>query len=151
MSKHMKDINAFISPLLRQTVGFDRMFDDLLSGYSTNASYPPFNITKISRSGEQEVYEITLAVAGFTDEDITIQVENNELCVRGTSPVLDPEEGSEVEYIHKGIAERNFQRTFRIAENVEVKGAEMKHGILTIQLNRVIPDHQKPRMIQIKS
>ena len=100
-----------------------------------------FNISKI-----EEDYEITLAVAGFKKTDIDIEVEDGTLKIAGTSNVLDDDDR---EYLHKGIAERNFTRTFKLAEYVEVKSAKLEDGILRVTLHRNIPDAMKPQKIDI--
>jgi molecular chaperone IbpA len=136
------------------SVGFDRLFDEMFTNpvNITTSGYPPYNVAKVTDKESDEVnYEITLAVAGFTQEDIDITVENQHLKVEGRSGVLAEEVGTEVEYIHKGIAERNFVRTFRLAEHVEVKTASLKDGILKIVLWLNIPEEAKPKKIDISS
>ena len=103
---------------------------------------PPYNIAKL----EDETYQVTLAVAGFKKSDIEIQLEDGTLVIKGTSEVLN-DEG--VEYLHKGIAERNFIRTFKLAEFVEVKSAKLEDGILRVALFRNVPDALKPQSIKI--
>ena len=106
---------------------------------SNNATgYPPYNISKT----KDDIYEITLAVAGFKKADIEIELEDGTLKISGTSNVLD---GDEIEYLHKGIAERNFLRTFKLAEHVEVKEAKLEDGILRVSLFRNVPDVSKPK------
>ena len=102
----------------------------------------PSNISK----GKDDVYEITLAVAGFKKDDIEIEIEDGTLKISGTSAVLDSDE---IEYLHKGIAERNFTRTFKLAEFVEVKSAKLEDGILRVSLYRNVPDAMKPQKIKI--
>lgn len=142
------------SPLYKMSVGFDRLFDEMMTN-PVNISaggYPPYNVARITdKDSQEQTYEITLAVAGFTQEDIDITVENQHLKVEGRSGVLAEEVGTEVEYIHKGIAERNFVRTFRLAEHVEVKSAALKDGILKIVLWLNIPEEAKPKKIDISS
>lgn len=134
------------------SVGFDRLFDEMMTN-PVNISaggYPPYNVARITNkdSGDQD-YEITLAVAGFTQDDIEITVEDKHLKVEGRSAVLAEDVDTEVEYIHKGIAERSFQRTFRLAEHVEVKKASLKDGILKIVLFLNVPEEAKPKKISI--
>jgi molecular chaperone IbpA len=115
-----------------------------------STGYPPYNVVRISKEDAEDVYEITLAVAGFTQEDIELTVENNQLKISGKSAVLAEEVDSTVEYLHKGIAERNFIRTFKLAEHVEVANASLKDGILKVRLFRNIPEAAKPKRIAIK-
>jgi molecular chaperone IbpA len=104
--------------------------------------YPPYNISKL----EDETYHVTLAIAGFKKSDIDISLEDGTLIIKGTSDVID-DDG--VEYLHKGIAERNFIRTFKLAEFVEVKEAKLEDGILIVSLFRNVPDAMKPQSIKI--
>lgn len=125
-------------------VGFDNHFDhlnQLAEAVSRNSSgYPPYNITK---TGDQ-TYAIDLAVAGFCEQDIDIEYAENKLTVKGNLSCPDG-----LEYVHRGIANRDFTRTFALNEDVEVRGAELKNGLLTIALERVIPEHKKPKKISI--
>jgi molecular chaperone IbpA len=140
------------SPLYKMSVGFDRLFDEMFTNpiNVTATGYPPYNVARVTEkeSGAQ-TYEITLAVAGFTQDDIDITVEDKHLKVEGRSAVLAEDVNTEVEYIHKGIAERNFQRTFRLAEHVEVDEASLKDGILKIVLFLNVPEEAKPKKISI--
>lgn len=124
-------------------IGFDTMFDELLRHHTTQqTNYPPYNIVKHS----DDKFCIELAVAGFKDGDIDVQVERNQLTVTGEQSVnID----QPVEYLYRGISSRNFTRTWTLADHVEVKGAEVANGILTINLERVIPEDQKPKKIAI--
>lgn len=143
--------DLFNSPLFKVAVGFDRMFDDLASNASliSTSGYPPYNVARISKEAGDDVYEITLAVAGFTMDDIEITVENNQLKVSGTSSLDAEPVDSTVEYLHKGIAERNFTRVWRLAEHVEVESATLRDGLLRIRLHRNVPEAQKPKRIAI--
>lgn len=140
------------SPLYKMSVGFDRLFDEMFTN-PVNISatgYPPYNVARVVNKETEEVsYEITLAVAGFTQDDIDITVEDKHLKVEGKSAVLAEDVNSEVEYIHKGIAERNFTRNFRLAEHVEVKTAKLQDGILKVTLFLNIPEEAKPKKISI--
>ncbi len=140
------------SPLYKMSVGFDRLFDEMFTN-PVNISatgYPPYNVARVVDKETEEVsYEITLAVAGFTQDDIDITVEDKHLKVEGKSAVLAEDVNSEVEYIHKGIAERNFTRNFRLAEHVEVKTAKLQDGILKVTLFLNIPEEAKPKKISI--
>jgi molecular chaperone IbpA len=134
------------SPLLRSTVGFDRfndLFESLVQGTEERFdTYPPYNIEKI---GDDE-YRIVMAVAGFTLEDLNITAEGDSLVVTGRTEDKS-EEGRT--YLHRGIATRAFQRSFRLADHIKVTGADMKDGLLTVHLVREIPEEKKPRMIPI--
>ncbi len=140
------------SPLYKMSVGFDRLFDEMFTN-PVNISatgYPPYNVARVVDKETEEVsYEITLAVAGFTQDDIDITVEDKHLRVEGKSAVLADDVNSEVEYIHKGIAERNFTRNFRLAEHVEVKTAKLQDGILKVTLFLNVPEEAKPKKISI--
>ena len=134
------------------SVGFDRLFDEMFTNpVNISASgYPPYNVARVTnKETESQTYEITLAVAGFTEDDIDITVEDKHLKVEGKSAVLAEDVNSTVEYIHKGIAERNFTRTFRLAEHVEVQTATLKDGILKIVLFLNVPEEAKPKKIKI--
>lgn len=130
--------------LSRALIGFDRIFDDMERRFANQLStnYPPYNIAKVG----DNLYDISIAVTGFEKSEITVQVENNELTVRGERKEVDT---PEVEYIHRGLALRDFERTFTLAEHVKVRKAEIKNGILLIQLEREIPEELKPRIIDI--
>lgn len=137
--------NAFdLTPYRRSTVGFDRLFDALENSFRADAqdSYPPFDIV---RTGEDR-YRITLAVAGFRPDELEITAQQNQLIISGQKAEKD-EEG--VEYVHRGIAARAFERRFQLADFVEVRDANYENGILTITLERVVPEAMKPRKIAI--
>jgi len=142
----MANVLTLTSPLMRQTVGFDRfndLFESLIQGTEERFdTYPPYNIEK---AGEDE-YRIVMAVAGFTLNDLNITAEGESLLVRGQIDEK-PQEG--VIYLHRGIAARSFQRSFRLADHIKVVGAEMRDGLLRISLIREIPEEKKPRTIQI--
>ncbi|MBU0581517.1 MAG: Hsp20 family protein [Alphaproteobacteria bacterium] len=133
------------SPLYRSTVGFDRLFTMLDSlGQPENAqTYPPYNI---ERTGE-DAYRISMAVAGFSDSDIAIEAHRNVLSVKGERKDETNGEGTEV--LYRGIAARTFERRFQLADHVEVVGAELKNGLLHIDLKRSVPEELKPRKIEI--
>ena len=135
-------------PLYRSTVGFDRMFSmlDQLDGTEGSVpSYPPYNI---ERNGEN-AFRISVAVAGFTDADLSIEAKENTLTIRGEKQTNDEEKSSEV--LYKGIAERTFERSFQLADHVVVKGASLVNGLLQVDLVREIPEAMKPRAIPIAS
>ncbi len=132
------------TPYRRSTVGFDRLFDLLENQARLNAgdNYPPFNI---SRRGD-DIYRITLAVAGFRSQDIDITAQQNLLVVQGKKRD-DAEDGSEL--IHVGIANRGFERRFELADFVRVESADLADGLLIIDLVREVPDAMKPRKIAV--
>jgi len=133
------------SPLYRSTVGFDRLFTmlDTLAQPESAQTYPPYNI---ERTGE-DAYRISMAVAGFSETDISIEAHRNVLTVKGERKEEGTGEGSEV--LYRGIAARAFERRFQLADHVEVNGATLKNGLLHIDLKRNIPEEMKPRRIEI--
>jgi molecular chaperone IbpA len=143
-------------PIFKSGVGFDRLFGDLLETSSNFASsgYPPYNLTRVVKSENDtqgDIYEITMAVAGFKMDEIDITVSDRVLTVEGKqcNQIKDTLD-SEVEYLHKGIAERDFTRNFKLANNVEVKTATMRDGLLIITLIGVVPESAKPKKIKIR-
>lgn len=148
-SKQLKLTSEFInSPLFKNAVGFDRLINDFFDNptFSSAGGYPPYNVAKLT-NGDQVSYEIVLAVAGFKEDDINITLEDDQLHIAGESPVLD--HGDAYEYMHKGIAERKFTRSFKLAKNVEVKNASLTDGLLKIELEQIVPEEEKPRTIKI--
>ena len=136
-----------LSPLYRSTVGFDRLFRmlDDLAGFEAGApSYPPYNI---ERTGEN-AYRITMAVAGFSSDDLSIEVKENTLTVRGERQKKDE---PKAELLHQGIAARSFERRFQLADHVQVNGANLENGLLHIDLVRELPEAMKPRTIPVKT
>jgi molecular chaperone IbpA len=135
------------SPLYRSTVGFDRLFSklDSLSQVDTAQAYPPYNI---ERTGE-DAYRITMAVAGFGEDEIAIEAHGNALTVKAEKLEEKTEEG--VEVLFRGIAARAFERRFQIADHVEIKAATLKNGLLYIDLKRNVPEELKPRKIAINA
>ena len=133
------------SPFRRSTVGFDRLFDMLENSSAGNAgeNYPPFDLIK---TGEND-YRIELAVAGFKADEIDITAQQNVLIVSGKKKEESEEKGSD--YIYRGIATRSFERRFALADHIQVKGADLKDGLLSIELVREIPEAMKPRKIDI--
>ena len=133
------------SPFYRSTVGFDRLFRllDNVGGVEGEAlTFPPYNIERLG----ENAYRITMAVAGFTVGDIAIEAKEQQLTVRGDKKT---EEGKEREFLHRGIAQRAFERRFQLADHVEVKGADLKDGLLHIDLVRNVPERLKPRTVAI--
>ena len=133
-------------PLHHATLGFERLFNDIEKMMDSNISktvstFPPHNILKLNDNH----YIVELAVAGFSKDEIEITVDDGNLIIKGEKE--DKED--EGRYLHKGIGTRSFTKTLRIADTVEVKGAEFKDGILKIGLENIIPEHKKPKKIEI--
>jgi len=143
----MTKIQTFdLTPFYRSTVGIDNLFDRITRNIDMAANtgnYPPYNIVK---TGE-ETYEIQIAAAGFRQDEIDVEVKDGQLLVQGNQTAeLRPE----VEYLHHGISNRGFLRTFQLSDYVEVREAVMKDGILTVRLERVVPEAMKPKKIAIQ-
>ena len=135
------------TPLYRSTVGFDKLFNMLNNAAGHEAatpSYPPYNIERL----DEDNYRITMAVAGFEDDEISIEVTGNSLNIQGQHDNKENEEDA-FEILHRGIASRNFERRFQLENHVHVTGAELKNGLLYIMLERVIPEEKKTRKIPI--
>ena len=133
-----------LAPLLRSSVGFDRfdqLFDAAKRSDTAANPYPPYNIEKLD-----DDYRISMAVAGFGEDDIEIPVKENTLVVEGRP--LTEREGAA--YLHHGIAGRGFERRFQLAENVKVTGASLENGLLHVELQHHTPEHMKPRQIEIQ-
>ena len=135
-----------LTPLYRTSVGFDRMANmlDTLTRSENAGGYPPYNIEKL---GETD-YRITLAVAGFSEADISIETKDGELVVSGGR---QEQNGAETEYLYRGIAERAFERRFKLADHVRAIGARLENGLLHIDLVREVPEALKPRRIEIET
>ncbi|MCP8939752.1 Hsp20 family protein [Alsobacter sp. SYSU M60028] len=135
-----------LSPLYRSTIGFDRVFSmlDQMSAPEGGNAYPPYNI---ERTGENS-YRISIAVAGFTDADLSIEVKENALAVRGERKTASE---PKAEVLYQGIAARSFERRFQLADHVQVTGASLENGLLHIDLTREIPEAKKPRLIPINA
>jgi len=134
------------TPLYRSTVGFDRLFSllDSVTGFDESVpAYPPYNIERL---GDNE-YRITMAVAGFGQDEINVEVKEQTLTVTGSKK----SEEKERQFLHRGIAARSFERRFQLADHVEVKGADLKDGLLHLELVRNVPERLKPRTIAIGS
>ena len=129
----------------RATIGFDRMFDEMERTFANSASqgYPPYNIVQEN----EDEYVISLAVAGFSMEDLDITHEKNILRIEGTSPKGEESKN----YLHKGIGGRNFRREFALADHVEVEGATLEFGMLNIKLKRIVPEELQPKKIAISA
>jgi molecular chaperone IbpA len=147
-----------LTPFHRATIGFDQLFSELDRSFtnSVNTGYPPYNIVKIN----EDNYQIELAVAGFHMEELSIVLDKNELIIEGNPTFKElADEAPHVEwkhseepkhFLHKGIANRTFIRTFKIAEHVEVRCADLELGILTIKLVRNLPEELQPKKINIE-
>ena len=132
-----------LTPLYRSTVGFDRLAQllDQVTGEGDATTYPPYNIERLA----ENEYRISMAVAGFSDEEIKVEVKEQVLSVKGDKKP----ETKERQFLHRGIAARGFERRFQLADHVEVKGADLKNGMLHIDLERKVPERLKPRTIPI--
>lgn len=124
------------------SIGFDRMFDNLMN-VPTASTYPPYNIVK----NEDDKFTLEIAVAGFSKDEIEIEFKENILKIESKSR---PEGDDEKEYLHKGISNKRFIKSFTLSDDVVVNGADMKDGILKIDMERIIPEEKKPRLIKIK-
>ncbi|MBT8141868.1 MAG: Hsp20 family protein [Gammaproteobacteria bacterium] len=136
-----------LSPLYRSSIGFDRLaslLDASLRSDQSSSGYPPYDIEVL----DENQYAITLAVAGFERDELDLQLEKGVLSIRGKKHSEDAEERN---FLHKGIAHRTFERKFNLADHVEVTGADLNNGLLTIQLFKRIPEAMKPRKIEIGS
>ena len=145
-----KDLSIFNS-LRPFSIGFDDMFDQFESmlgngGMTMQSNYPPYNIRKTGK----ENYSIEVALAGFNKKDVEVEFEDNILTVRTKQLNKSEDQNVDGEIIHKGISQRQFARSFTIADDVKVNGAELKDGLLTIACERILPDHKKKRLIDIK-
>ncbi|CNE69005.1 heat shock protein IbpA [Yersinia bercovieri] len=135
--------NSELAPLYRSAIGFDRLFNLLESGQNqSNGGYPPYNVELVDDNN----YRIAIAVAGFAEQELEITTQDNILIIRG-SHAGEPAQRT---YLYQGIAERNFERKFQLAEHVKIKGANLVNGLLYIDLERVVPENLKPRRIEIK-
>jgi molecular chaperone IbpA len=131
---------AALAAMSKALVGFDRYFNVPIP---QNGNYPPHNIVKYSDSD----YAIEVAVAGFTKEEVTVEVDQDQLTIRG---VMNRPTKGEVEYLHRGLAARDFEQTFTLAEYMIVNGAKVENGMLHIDIQRLVPEALKPRSIEIK-
>jgi molecular chaperone IbpA len=137
-----------LSPLYRSTVGFDRLFSmlDKAPGFESGSAYPPYNIERTAENS----YRVTLAVAGFSESELTVEAKENALTVRGEK-AREADAGRGSELLYQGIAARSFERIFRLADFVQVKAARLEHGLLHIDLVRELPEAMKPRNIRISA
>ena len=130
------------TPLMRSFIGFDRLFDefDRMSNFS-ESNYPAYNIIKTA----DNKYDIEIAVAGFSEDDIQVEVKDNLMSIEASK------QNSSNDFLHRGIASRSFRKQFRLADNMEVENAELKNGMLSISLYREIPESEKPKQIKINT
>jgi len=145
-----KDLSIFNS-LRPFSIGFDDMFDQFENmlgngNLSVQSNYPPYNIKKTGK----DKYSIEVALAGFSRKDVEVEFEDNLLTVRTKQINKSEDSDEDGEIIHKGISQRQFARSFTIADDVKVVGAELKDGLLTVACERILPDHKKKRLIEIK-
>ena len=134
-----------LTPYHRSTIGFDRLFSLLDQAHNAESApaYPPYNIERLT----ENAYRITVAVAGFNPDELSIETRDNTLVVRGEKQATEQE--SSAELLHQGIAARAFERRFHLADNVYATGANVEHGLLAINLTHEVPEAKKPRMIPI--
>ena len=135
--------NAELALLNKALIGFDTLFTNVLTATAAN-NYPPHNIVKIN----DMYYDIEIAVAGFTKEDINVEVSQDMLTITGKRPADLC--FVKKEFLHRGLAFRDFEQTFTLAEYMEVKGAKVENGMLTVHIERIVPESLQPRQIQIK-
>jgi molecular chaperone IbpA len=133
--------------LNRALIGFDNLFDTFETRFAHQISnnYPPYNIEKC---GENQ-YNIVVAVAGFSKEEVAVEIEGDQLTIRGEKAINATDAEHQVEYLHRGLAFRDFERRFTLAEHMEIKSAEIKNGVLTIQIDRIVPEAYLPRKIEV--
>ncbi len=138
------DVN--FAPYYRATVGFDRLFDmlDTMASQPSGSGYPPYNIEKIG----EESWRIVMAVAGFTEAELDVTQKEGELLVTGKA---QPNRDDRTEYLFRGIGGQDFERRFQLADHVRVTGAALSNGLLSINLQREVPEEKKPRAIRIES
>ncbi|NMH58825.1 Hsp20 family protein [Alteromonas ponticola] len=136
-----------LSPLYRSFIGSDHLASlvDAATRAEKQSSYPPYNIELLA----EDKYRITMAIAGFSQDDVTIEVQENTLTVTGKKESENKD--AERKFLHKGISERNFERKFQLGDHVKVLSADMENGLLHIDMERVIPEAKKPRQIEIGS
>ena len=136
------DTNA----LNRALLGFDTIFNDFEHRFANqiNSNYPPYNILK----HDEDTYEIEIAVTGFEQDDIVVEIDQNQLVVKGQRKEVDLKEPT---YLHRGLAARDFTRSWTLAEHMEVGEGKIKNGVLTIELKRVVPESLKPRILKLKA
>ena len=146
LARHSAFTPQDLQKVMGHTIGFDTIFDRLFDmDLTRDSGYPPYNIRKIN----EFQYTIELALAGFSKSDIEIEVTDGQLAIRSKEDIK--KDDSNDSFVHKGIAKRSFMRSFSLSDDIIVKGADLKDGMLIVELERVIPDEKKPRLIQIGS
>ena len=145
-AKQFRITSDTLSPLYKATVGFERLFNEFenIHSVANSQGYPPYNISK--SLDDDEVYLITLAVAGFKKKEIDIELKEGNLLIHGN---VEKKEEEGIEFLHKGIAEQDFVSSFKLAEYVEVKSAKLEDGLLKVELFRNVPDALKPQKIKV--
>jgi molecular chaperone IbpA len=143
MTSQLRTIDtAALAQLSKALVGFDRYFT---APQHANSNYPPHNIVKYS----DDTYAIEVAVAGFAKEEVTVEVDQDQLTIRGVKNRPNENTG-QIEYLHRGLAARDFEQTYTLAEYMVVRGAKVENGMLQIDIQRVVPEALKPRQIEIQ-
>lgn len=134
------------SALNRALVGFDTLWNDLEHRFANqmNTNYPPYNVLKRN----EDTYEIQVAVSGFDKDEVTVEVDQSQLIIRGQRKEAEAED---IEFLHRGLAARDFTRMFTLAEHMEVGEGRIKNGILSVEIKRIVPEALKPRTIRIKA
>ena len=145
-AKQFRITSDTLSPLYKATVGFDRLFNEFENIHSAvnSQGYPPYNISK--SLDDDEVYVITLAVAGFKKADLNVELKDHVLTIKGERDRRRPEE----DYVHRGLSTRKFSKSYRLSEYTEVVGADLNDGILTVNLEVIVPKEKLPKAITIK-
>ena len=146
MTKNTLTLRSFDIPSIHKFgIGFDTMFDDLhrMHSQQINTNYPPYNVVQIT----EDEYMISMAVAGFGLDNLSVTKDKNFLIIEGKNTIK--EEEIDINYLHKGISNRDFRREFKLADFVEIENAHLELGILNVHLKREIPEEQKPRAIAI--
>ena len=151
MNKALSIFNELRPSILGRSVGFDQIFDSFAKTFdddffNTSSNYPAYDIVK---TGVNK-YDVEVALAGFSKKDISVSVNDGMLSIESVKNQTAKEKDKNGNVIHKGIAKRYFKKSFSIADNCEVKGAELKDGLLKVSLERIIPETQKPKVIEIK-
>ena len=145
LARHSAFTPQDIQKMMGFSVGFDSVFDRFFDMDNREQGYPPYNIRKVN----DIQYVIELALAGFSKDDIEVELTDGQLAIRSKDKKEEEEDSDS--FVHKGIARRSFSRTYTLSDDVIVKGADLKDGMLIINLERVIPDEKKPRLIQIST
>ena len=141
----MTRLTNMTSPWLRGSVGFDGIFDELERTFSNPSGYPPYNIVQL----DNDKYEVVVAVAGFSENEIDVSIDNGVLSVNGSVSQKKTKNSENKKFLYKGIGTREFNLKFNLADHVKVKSADMGNGLLTIKMKRELPESMKPRKIEI--